>query len=90
MEAPTMEALAGRIDSTHGTFGFEKEKRAFRAHITLARAKHRPLDAALVTAANQFEEQRLRLIHCRPMFSLPKHIDSNGPVYTKLKEYLLS
>src|SRR4029079_13818391 len=47
IQAPTLEALTGRIDPKLEAFGFEKDRRSYRAHITLARAKHGPLDAAL-------------------------------------------
>jgi len=39
MEAPTMQDLAEELDSRMERSGFEKEKRAFRPHITLARAR---------------------------------------------------
>src|SRR6266699_1682394 len=56
MEAPTMQALAEQLDARMERLGFEKEKRAFRAHITLARAKNSRIDSSLVSAAAQFEE----------------------------------
>src|SRR5205807_1485535 len=37
MEAPTMQDLAVELDSRMERLGFDKEKRAFRPHITLAR-----------------------------------------------------
>jgi len=90
VQAPTLEALTGRIDSKLETFGFEKERRSYRAHITLARAKRGPLDAALVTAANQFEEKDFGTFNVDRCFLYQSELTSNGPLYTKLKEYLLS
>src|SRR5436190_19594683 len=55
LQAPTMEGLSEKLDSRMERFGFEREKRAFRSHITLARARNTRLDAALVRAAMQFE-----------------------------------
>jgi 2'-5' RNA ligase len=90
LHAPTLEALAARIDSKMETFGFEKERRSYRAHITLARAKHGPLDAALVTAASQFEEKDFGTFNVDRCFLYQSELTSTGPVYTKLREYLLS
>jgi len=90
MHAPTLEALSGRIDSRMENFGFEKERRSYRAHITLARAKRRPLDSALVTAATPFEEREFGTFNVDRCHLYLSELDSTGPVYTKLREYLLS
>lgn len=90
VHAPTLEALTERIDSKMETFGFEKERRSYRAHVTLARAKRGPLDAALVTAATQFEESDFGTFNVDRCFLYQSELTSNGPVYTKLREYLLS
>src|SRR5438093_2126085 len=57
MEAPTMEQLAEELDARLEPFGFEREKRAFRPHITLARARSSRIDSSLVTAASQYAER---------------------------------
>jgi 2'-5' RNA ligase len=90
VHAPTLEALSARIDSKLETFGFEKERRAYRAHVTLARAKTGPLDAALVTAASQFEEKEFGAFNVDRCFLYQSELTPNGPIYTKLREYLLS
>ena len=90
LHAPTLEALSGRIDSKMETFGFEKERRSYRAHITLARAKRGPLEAALVTAASQFEETDFGSFNVDRCFLYQSELTPNGPVYTKLREFLLS
>jgi RNA 2',3'-cyclic 3'-phosphodiesterase len=90
LHAPTLEALAERIDSKMETFGFEKERRTYRGHITLARAKRGPLHAALVTAANQFEEREFGTFNVDRCYLYQSELTSSGPIYTKLREYLLS
>jgi 2'-5' RNA ligase len=90
VHAPTLEALSTRIDSKLETFGFEKERRAFRAHITLARAKTGPLDAALVTGASQFEEKEFGGFNVDRCYLYQSELTAGGPIYTKLREYLLS
>jgi 2'-5' RNA ligase len=90
LHAPTLEALAGRIDARMENFGFEKERRSYRAHITLARAKRGPLDTALVTAATQFEDRDFGSFIVDRCFLYLSELDSAGPVYTKIREYMLS
>jgi 2'-5' RNA ligase len=90
MHAPTLEALSGRIDARMENFGFEKERRSYRSHITLARAKRQPLDTALVTAAAQFEERDFGTFQVDRCYLYLSEVNSAGPVYTKLREYLLS
>ena len=43
-----MKDLAEELDTRMERLGFEKEKRAFRPHITLARARDTRIDASLV------------------------------------------
>jgi RNA 2',3'-cyclic 3'-phosphodiesterase len=90
VQAPTLEALTERIDSKLETFGFEKERRSYRAHITLARAKRGPLEPALVTASSQFEERDFGTFNVDRCFLYQSELTSTGPVYTKIREYLLS
>src|SRR5712671_6017734 len=56
MEAPTMQDLAVELDSRMERLGFDKEKRAFRPHITLARARDSRIDSSLVTASAEYAE----------------------------------
>src|SRR5262245_61898497 len=51
LEAPPMEGLAQEVDARMERLGFEKEKRAFRPHLTLARARDMRIDSSLVIAA---------------------------------------
>jgi len=90
MHAPTLEALAERIDSKMETFGFEKERRKYRPHITLARAKRGALDSSFVTAASQFEETEFGSFLVDRCSLYRSDLQSTGHVYTKLREYLLS
>ena len=57
MDAPTMQGLTEELDARMERLGFDKEKRAYRPHITLARAKTSRLDAPLVAASAKYEEQ---------------------------------
>lgn len=89
MEAPTMQGLAEQLDSRMDRLGFEKEKRAFRPHITLARARDTRLDSALVNGAAQYEEHDFGSFTADRVFIIKSTLKPTGSVYEKLKEYLL-
>jgi len=89
MEAPTLQGLTEQLDARMERFGFEKEKRAFRPHITLARAKNTRIDSALVTGAEQFQEHEFGSFTVDRMFLIKSTLKPSGAVYEKLKEFLL-
>ena len=89
MEAPTMEGLAEQLDTRMERLGFEKEKRAFRAHITLARAKNNRIDSSLVSAAAKFEEHDFGSFTVDRVFLFKSTLKPSGAVYEKLKEFVL-
>jgi RNA 2',3'-cyclic 3'-phosphodiesterase len=89
LEAPTMQGLAEQLDARMERLGFEKEKRAFRPHVTLARAKDTRLDSTLVTAATQYEEHDFGSFTVDRVFLFMSTLQPAGAVYEKLKEYLL-
>jgi len=89
MEAPTMQGLAEQLDTRMERLGFDKEKRAFRPHITLARAKNTRIESALVSGAAPYEEHVFGSFTVDRMFLFKSTLKSTGAVYEKLKEYLL-
>jgi 2'-5' RNA ligase len=89
MEAPTMQDLAEELDSRMERLGFDKEKRAFRPHITLARARDTRIDSALVTGASPYEEHAFGSFTADRVFLFKSTLTPSGSVYEKLKEYLL-
>jgi 2'-5' RNA ligase len=89
MEAPTMKGLTEQLDTRMERFGFEKEKRAFRPHITLARAKTTRIESALVTAAEQYQEHEFGSFSVDRMFLIKSTLKPSGAAYEKLKEFLL-
>jgi len=89
MEAPTMARLAEELDARMERMGFEKERRAFRPHITLARARDNRLDSSLVTAAAKYAERPFGSFEVDRLFLFQSTLKPTGAVYHKLKEYLL-
>jgi 2'-5' RNA ligase len=89
MEAPTMQNLAEELDSRMERSGFEKEKRAFRPHITLARARDSRIDSSLVTAASAYAEHNFGSFSVDRIFLFKSILRPTGALYERLKEYLL-
>ena len=89
MEAPTMPGLAEHLDARMERVGFEKEKRAFRPHITLARARNTRIDSSLITSAAQYEEHDFGSFTVDRVFLFKSTLKPSGAIYEKLKEYLL-
>jgi 2'-5' RNA ligase len=89
MEAPTMAELAVEIDARLERLGFEKEKRAFRPHITLARAKESRMESSLVSAASDLEDHEFGSFVVDRFFLFQITLKPSGAIYTKLKEYTL-
>ena len=89
MEAPTMQGLAERLDTRMESVGFEKEKRAFRPHITLARAKDTRIDSSLLSGAAPYQEHNFGSFTVDRVFLFKSMLKTSGAVYEKLKEYRL-
>jgi RNA 2',3'-cyclic 3'-phosphodiesterase len=89
MDAPTMQGLTEQLDARMEPLGFEKEKRAFRPHITLARSKTSRLDSSLVTASATFAERDFGSFTADRIYLVQSTLKPSGAVYSMLKEYLL-
>ena len=89
MEAPPMQNLAEELDSRLERFGFEKEKRAFRPHITLARARNSTIDSSLVTAASRYAERAFGSFSVDRIYLFESILKPSGAVHQRLKEYVL-
>jgi 2'-5' RNA ligase len=89
MEAPTMKDLAEQLDTRMERLAFDREKRAFRPHITLARARDSRMDSSLVAAADKFEEHDFGSFVVDRVFLFKSTLNPTGAVYEKLKEFLL-
>ena len=89
MEAPTMPGLAEELDARLERRGFEREKRAFRPHITLARARDTRIDNALVAAAQTYETYEFGSFTADRVFLFQSVLKPSGAVYSKVREYLL-
>src|SRR5438128_9044052 len=89
MEAPTMQNLAEELDTRLEPFGFEKENRAFRPHITLARARDSRIDSSLVNAASRYAERAFGAFTVDRLYLFQSVLKPSGAVYQRIKEYVL-
>lgn len=89
LHCSTMSGLASEINSRLENAGFDSEKRAFRAHLTLARAKDHRLESGLVKAAEEFAEIEFGKFTVDRFYLYQSTLRAGGSVYTKLKEYPL-
>lgn len=89
MEAPMMTQLAEALDTRLHRIGFEKEERAFRPHITLARARQSRIDGALVSASAKYQTHDFGSFTADRFFLIQSTLRPDGAVYTKLREYSL-
>jgi len=89
LHAPTMEALTLEIDTRLERAGFEREKRKFRPHITLARSRNGRLEKALVEAATEFADTEFGSFTVDRFFLYQSTLKPNGAVYSRIQEYTL-
>lgn len=89
MDAPTMQGLTEELDARMERLGFEKEKRAFRPHITLARAKDSRIDSSLVAASAKYAEHEFGSFTADRIYLIQSTLKPAGAVYSKVKEYPL-
>jgi 2'-5' RNA ligase len=89
LEAVAIEGLAKEIDSRLERAGFDRERRKFRPHLTLARAKNSHLDKGMINAAAPFTDADFGTFTVDRIFLFESTLKSGGSVYTKLQEYRL-
>ena len=89
LEAASMEGLAREIDSRLEHVGFDRERRAFRAHLTLARARDHHLDKGMIAAAAPFADTDFGTFNVDRIYLYESTLKPGGSIYTKLKEYRL-
>jgi 2'-5' RNA ligase len=89
LESPPLEGLAGEIERRMEDLGFEKEKRPFRPHLTLARARDMRIDRSVVVASEKFARHDFGSFEADRFHLFQSTLKPSGAVYNKLKQYLL-
>lgn len=88
--AAEMGALAEAVEKALRPLGFERERRGFSAHITLARARDRVAMPALDGLAPGVPGKVFGEFRVEKFSLMQSDLRPQGPVYTELSSYALS
>jgi 2'-5' RNA ligase len=90
IEAPGLDALAADTDRVTAKLGIESEKRAFSAHLTLARIKEKLDLEPLRELIARLEPLEFGAFQAEAFFLYRSQLRPGGSVYTKLAEFPLT
>jgi len=82
--------IARKIDESLSKLGFEKEKRGFSSHLTIAREKKKKNKEQLVKIIEKYNELEFADIKVDSITLKKSELTPQGPIYTTLKEIPLS
>ena len=81
-----LKKIAEKIDSKLVGLGFEKEKRSFSAHLTIARVKSPRNKEKLLGLLNKYQDTNFQKLKVNKIFLKKSVLTPEGPIYTNLKE----
>jgi RNA 2',3'-cyclic 3'-phosphodiesterase len=84
-----LKQIAETIDSKLQNLGFEKEKRPFSAHLTIARIKSAKNKEKLIDLINKYQNTEFQQIKIDKILLKKSTLTPKGPIYTNLKEIKL-
>lgn len=87
--AEPLKQIAETIDTKLKNLGFEKEKRPFSAHLTIARIKSAKNKEKLIQLINKYENTEFQKIKINKVILKKSTLTPEGPIYTNLKEIQL-
>jgi len=79
-------SIAKRIDEQLSKLGFEKEKRKFSAHLTIARIKSAKNKEKLKQILEKYQEVNFGKINIESIKLKKSDLTPKGPIYTTLKD----
>lgn len=79
-------ALQGRLETELDTLGFPREKRAFKAHLTLGRIKQAANPDVIGRMMRQYASLSSEEFTCDQVTLFKSDLKPSGAVYTKLKQ----
>nr|MBN2278537.1 RNA 2',3'-cyclic phosphodiesterase [candidate division Zixibacteria bacterium] len=83
-----LEALAGEIEEAMAAFGFPKENRPFKSHLTLGRVKDNFQTAELAEAVNSYQFVPEKIVFSE-MVLFKSTLTPRGPIYERLSTWKL-
>ena len=84
--AEPLKQIAEAIDTKLQNIGFEKEKRPFSAHLTIARIKSARNKEKLIDLINKYQNTEFQQIKIDKIILKKSTLTPKGPIYTDLKE----
>ena len=81
-----LKKIAETIDTKLNNLGFEKEKRPFSVHLTIARIKSAKNKEKLIQLINKYQNIELQKIKINKIILKKSTLTPKGPIYTNLKE----
>jgi len=84
--AEPLKQIAETIDTKLKNLGFEKEKRSFSAHLTIARIKSAKNKEKLIQLINKYQDVEFQKIKVDKILLKKSVLTQKGPIYTNLKE----
>lgn len=78
--------IAGNIDEKISVLGFQKEKRKFSAHLTIARVKNVKNKEKLIQTIEKYRDIEFANIKINSIKLKKSDLTPKGPIYTTLKE----
>ena len=82
--------IANKIDEQIAKLGFEKEKRGFSAHLTIARVKSAKNKEKLLQVIGKYKDIEFGNFKVDSIKLKKSELTPKGPIYTTLKEVKLS
>jgi 2'-5' RNA ligase len=79
-------ALQRRLEKELATLGFPKEKRAFKAHLTLGRFKHAAKPELIRQMINEFTDLSSENFFLKQLILYKSDLKPSGAVYSQLKQ----
>ncbi|CAN2047398.1 RNA 2',3'-cyclic phosphodiesterase [Candidatus Magnetomoraceae bacterium gMMP-1] len=88
-DSEQLHKLQQNLEEELESLGFPKEKRHFRAHLTLGRVKARIKKESLIEAVNKFSNFKTDFFQFDRLILFKSKLKKTGALYTPLKEYKL-
>jgi 2'-5' RNA ligase len=81
-----LSKIAKKIDEQTSNLGFEKEKRGFSAHLTIARVKSAKNKDKLLQIIDKYKNIEFGIFNISQIKLKKSELTPKGPIYTTLKE----
>lgn len=87
--AEPLKKIAEMIDKKLMDLGFEKDRRSFSVHLTVARVKSARNKEKLLDLLYKYQDIELQKVKVDKIFLKKSVLTSKGPIYTNLQEIIL-